>query len=120
VAVVNSPDWRGAPARVPLYDVTALRIDQLPRNVQDGLRYYAGGSRVSNLSEGTVNGQTYYEATVDLGNQPSVLRFNHEGLLVADQPDELFLSRFGQSLGIGVPTGVGQPAGSVSGTGYSR
>ena len=118
-ATVVVPDWQTAPPRVILSDIKPLRIDQVPGSVQDGLRYYAGSSRVTRILQGTIRGEPYYDVTAEVDGHPWTLRFTQEGALVDDQADDQFLARIG-ALGSRVPIAVGQPAPWSSGSGSSR
>jgi hypothetical protein len=96
-APIASADWRSAPARVQLSYAQTVSFSQLPIPVQDTLRYYAAGGPIGTLVQGTAAGQPVYQADIWFQGQDTVLRIAPNGVLLDDQPNDLFLSQFNQA-----------------------
>jgi hypothetical protein len=88
-------EWRTAGMRrAPLAGAQRVNFNQLPEDVQNTLRYYAGGTRIASVERGTVDGQTVYEASFPFRGQPMQLRVGEDGWLLDDQINQRFLAQF--------------------------
>jgi hypothetical protein len=101
------PQWRAAvQQRAPLFAAHQVNFNQLPEPVQDTLRHYSGGARISNISSGTLDGQTVYEAAFPFRGQQVQLRVREDGWLLEDAVNQRFLAQFRRDA---QPAGVGSP-----------
>jgi hypothetical protein len=84
----------GAAQRPQLVGAQRVNFNQIPEAVQNTVRYYSAGERVTGLNRGTVNGQTVYEASFQFRGQPMQLRLREDGWLMDDPINQRFLAQF--------------------------
>jgi hypothetical protein len=107
------PNWRTAPVREPLMDSRVIGLATLPQQAQNTLLRYAGPNGISLVQQGSVNGQTVYEAQLHPNGQMIALRVTPTGAILNDQVDDQFLAQYSRNPNYA----VGQaPAGQTGGS----